>query len=79
MPDLHLPMRPVCDSICNTASDAEYAVRIRRLLWPGEETGDDDVVKVDELAVRPRPPTRCASTTFPWTSPTWSTRCWRLW
>ena len=51
MPDLHLPMRPVCDFICNTASDAEYAVRIRRLLWPGEETGDDDVVKVDELAV----------------------------
>ena len=51
MPDLHLPMRPVSDFICDTASDAEYAVRIRHLLWPGEETGDDDVVRVDELAV----------------------------
>lgn len=51
MPDLHLPMRPVCDFICDTASDAEYTVRIRHLLWPGEETGDDDVVRVDELAV----------------------------
>lgn len=51
MPDLHLPMRPVCDFINAAASDAEYAARIRHLLWPGEETGDDDVVKVDELAV----------------------------
>ncbi len=51
MPDLHLPMRPVSDFICNTASDAEYAARIRHLLWPGEETGDDDIVKVDELTV----------------------------
>ena len=51
MGDLHLPMRPVCDFIANTATDAEYAVRIRHLLWPGEETGDDDVVKVDELTV----------------------------
>jgi DNA-binding response OmpR family regulator len=51
MSDLHLPMRPVCDFISTTASDAEYAVRIRHLLWPGEETGDDDVVKVDELVV----------------------------
>ena len=51
MPDLHLPMRPVSDFICDTASDAEYTVRIRHLLWPGEETGDDDVVRVDELAV----------------------------
>jgi DNA-binding response OmpR family regulator len=51
MGDLHLPMRPVCDFISATASDAEYAVRIRHLLWPGEETGDDDVVKVDELTV----------------------------
>ena len=51
MPELHLPMRPVSDFICAAASDAEYAVRIRRLLWPGEETGDDDIVKVDELTV----------------------------
>lgn len=51
MPDLHLPMRPVADFICTTASDAEYAVRIRHLLWPGEETSDDDVVKVDDLMV----------------------------
>ena len=51
MGDLHLPMRPVCDFISTTAPDAEYAVRIRHLLWPGEETGDDDVVKVDELTV----------------------------
>lgn len=51
MPELHLPMRPVSDFICASASDAEYAVRIRHLLWPGEETGDDDIVKVDELTV----------------------------
>ena len=51
MSDLHLPMRPVCDFISTQAPDAEYAVRIRHLLWPGEETGDDDVVHVDELAV----------------------------
>lgn len=51
MSDLHLPMRPVCDFVCASASDAEYAARIRHLLWPGEETGDDDVVKVDELMV----------------------------
>lgn len=51
MSDLHLPMRPVCDFISAQAPDAEYAVRIRHLLWPGEETGDDDVVKVDELTV----------------------------
>ncbi|MBM6999666.1 winged-helix domain-containing protein [bacterium] len=49
--DLHLPMRPVCDFVLNTAPDDEYAVRIRHLLWPGEETGDDDVVTVDELTV----------------------------
>ncbi len=51
MADLHLPIRPTCDFICDTASDAEYAVRMRHLLWPGEETSDDDVVKVDELTV----------------------------
>lgn len=51
MSDLHLPMRPVCDFVCNTASDAEYAIRIRHLLWPGEETGNDDVIKVDEMTV----------------------------
>lgn len=51
MPELHLPMRPVSDFVCTTASDVEYAARIRHLLWPGEETGDDDVVKVDDLLV----------------------------
>ena len=51
MPDLHLPMRPTSDFINSCAPDAEYAVRIRHLLWPGEETGDDDVVRVDELTV----------------------------
>ena len=49
--DLHIPMRPVCDFICSAASDAEYAVRIRHVLWPGEETSDEDVVKVDDLTV----------------------------
>lgn len=51
MPDFHLPMRPTADFICVTASDVEYAARMRNLLWPGEETGDDDVVRVDELTV----------------------------
>ena len=49
--DLHLPMRPVCDFILDRAPDVEYALRMRHLLWPGEETGDDDVVAVDELSV----------------------------
>lgn len=49
--ELHLPMRPVSDFVLATAPDDEYAVRIRHLLWPGEETGDDDVVTVDELVV----------------------------
>lgn len=49
--DLHLPMRPVCDFVLAGAPDDEYAIRIRHLLWPGEETGDDDVVTVDELTV----------------------------
>lgn len=49
--DLHLPMRPVCDFVLFAAPDDEYAVRIRHLLWPGEETGDDDVVTVDDLVV----------------------------
>ena len=48
--DLHLPMRPVCDFILDRAPDVEYALRMRHLLWPGEETGDDDVVAVDELS-----------------------------
>lgn len=51
MVDLHLPMRPVCDFIFSGATDAEYAARIRHLLWPGEETGGDDVVRIDELVV----------------------------
>lgn len=51
MSDLHLPIRPTCDFICSAATDAEYTVRIRHLLWPGEETGDDDVIRVDELTI----------------------------
>ncbi|MBR2834260.1 MAG: response regulator transcription factor [Coriobacteriales bacterium] len=51
MSDLHLPMRPVSDFVNSQAVDVEFAARMRHLLWPGEETGDEDVIKIAELSV----------------------------
>jgi DNA-binding response OmpR family regulator len=48
---MRFPARLPHDFALRSASDLEYQVRLRRLLWPGEETGDADFIRVASLTL----------------------------
>lgn len=49
--DLHLPVRLAMDFVTLSALDSEYQVRLHRLLWPGEEAGSTDFVRVGSMTL----------------------------
>jgi DNA-binding response OmpR family regulator len=48
---LRLPVRLPHDFVTVPASDIEYQVRLHQLLWPGEEAGSADFVRVGSLTL----------------------------
>lgn len=48
---LRLPSHVSVDFILPEAQDDEILVRMRHLLWPGEETSNSDFVTVDSMAI----------------------------
>lgn len=48
---LRLPVRMNCDFFVRGASSDELAVRVRSLLWPGEEVTQQELVRIDELTL----------------------------
>ena len=48
---LHLPTRIPADFVLPTSPDAEIVIRMRHLLWPGEETSNADFITVDSMAI----------------------------
>ncbi len=48
---LHLPTRLLSDFVTISALDSEYQVRLHRLLWPGEEAGSSDFIRVGSMTL----------------------------
>ncbi len=48
---LRLPVRVPSDFLVRGASSDELAVRVRALLWPGEEVTKQELVRIDELTI----------------------------
>jgi DNA-binding response OmpR family regulator len=48
---LQLPARLAHDFVTRSASDIEYQIRLRHLLWPGEEAGSTDFIRVGSLTL----------------------------
>jgi DNA-binding response OmpR family regulator len=48
---LRLPVRLSHDFVMRSASDLEYQVRLHQLLWPGEEAGSTDFIRVGSLTL----------------------------
>ena len=48
---LRLPVRCPSDFVARAASAQELGARVRMLLWPGEEVGSDDIIRVDDLVL----------------------------
>jgi DNA-binding response OmpR family regulator len=48
---LRLPARIPADFILPTSPDAEVVIRMRHLLWPGEETANTDFITIDSMAI----------------------------
>jgi DNA-binding response OmpR family regulator len=46
-----MPMRITCDFVCEDARDAEYQARLHQLLWPGEEAGSADFIRMGDLTI----------------------------
>lgn len=51
MPALRLPVRVKADFVVAGASSEECALRIRQLLWPGNEGSSSDVVNLDGMTI----------------------------
>jgi DNA-binding response OmpR family regulator len=49
--EILLPVRLQTDFVVRTALDIEYQVRIHQLLWPGEEAGSTDFIRVANLTL----------------------------
>ena len=49
--ELRLPAHIAVDFALPGASDDEMLVRMRRLLWPGEETANSDFITVDSMTI----------------------------
>jgi DNA-binding response OmpR family regulator len=48
---LRLPVRVPSDFLVRGASSEELSVRVRSLLWPGEEVTRQELIRVDELTI----------------------------
>lgn len=48
---LRMPVQGRNDFILSTAGSAEFEVRSKMLLWPGEESAPADIVTVDNMAI----------------------------
>lgn len=48
---LRLPVRMSCDFLVRGATSDELAVRVRSLLWPGEEVTQQELVRIDDLTL----------------------------
>jgi DNA-binding response OmpR family regulator len=48
---LRLPVRVPSDFLVRGASSDELAVRVRSLLWPGEEVTKQELIRLDELTI----------------------------
>lgn len=48
---LRLPVRLPSDFLVRGASSEELSVRVRSLLWPGEEVTRQELIRVDELTI----------------------------
>lgn len=48
---LRLPAHIRADFVLSTSPDAELLIRMRRLLWPGEETANSDFITVDSMVI----------------------------
>ena len=48
---LRLPVRVPSDFLVRGASSEELAVRVRSLLWPGEEVTKQELIRLDELTL----------------------------
>lgn len=51
LPLLRLPTRTQADFMVRGSSSEEMVTRARTLLWPGEEVGSQELIRVDDLAV----------------------------
>lgn len=49
--DFRLPMKIHSDFVMSSASEAECSVRIRQLLWPGNEGSQNDFVVIDNMTI----------------------------
>lgn len=48
---MRLPVRVQCDFLVRGARSEELAMRVRTLLWPGEEVTQQELVRVDDLTL----------------------------
>ncbi|MDR3053682.1 MAG: winged-helix domain-containing protein [Coriobacteriales bacterium] len=48
---LRMPVRITADFVTRSAQDIEYQVRLHQLLWPGEEAGSADFIRVGSLTL----------------------------
>ena len=48
---IRLPVRVPSDFLVRGASSDELAVRVRSLLWPGEEVTKQELIRIDELTI----------------------------
>lgn len=48
---LRLPAHLRADFVLSTAPDDELLIRMRHLLWPGEETANSDFISVDSMVI----------------------------
>jgi DNA-binding response OmpR family regulator len=48
---LRLPVRLSHDFVVRSATDGEYQLRLRQLLWPGEEAGSTDFLRIGSLTL----------------------------
>lgn len=49
--NLRLPSHVLVDFVLSDASDDEILVRMRHLLWPGEEASNSDFITVDSMTI----------------------------
>jgi DNA-binding response OmpR family regulator len=49
--DILLPVRLQTDFVVRNAQDIEFQVRIHQLLWPGEEAGSTDFIRVANMTL----------------------------
>ena len=75
---LRLPVRVPSDFLVRGASSEELSVRVRSLLWPGEEVTRQELIRVDDLTLNLATYQAIPARRRPSTSRTWSTRCSRF-